>query len=61
MEVDLEKVREKVEKRRKELEAMGVEDSELESEMEEELPKMKSKRKLKLKVGGGTEEMDVDA
>ncbi|KAF2020467.1 hypothetical protein BU24DRAFT_487085 [Aaosphaeria arxii CBS 175.79] len=61
MEVDVQKVKERVEKRRKELEAMGVEDSELESDMEEELPKMKSKKKLRMKVGGGIERMDIDA
>jgi large subunit ribosomal protein L24e len=56
-EVDVQKVKEKVAARRKELEA---EESEL-SELEEELPKMKSsKRKLKMKVGGGVEAMDVD-
>ncbi|KAJ4304874.1 ATPase-activating ribosome biosynthesis protein [Kalmusia sp. IMI 367209] len=52
MEVDVEKVREKVAKRRQEI---------AEGELsEEEVPKMKSKRKLRMKVGGGTEEMDVD-
>lgn len=61
MEVDLSQVKERVEKRRKELEAMGVEDSELESDLEEEVPKIKSKRKLRMKVGGGVEQMDVDA
>jgi large subunit ribosomal protein L24e len=55
-EVDVQKVKEKVEKRRKEIE---MDESEL-SEMEEEVPKMKSKRKLKMKVGGGVEAMDVD-
>ncbi|KAF2708724.1 hypothetical protein K504DRAFT_477184 [Pleomassaria siparia CBS 279.74] len=60
VEVDLDEVREKVEKRRKEI-AMGGDESELESDLEETLPKSKSKRKLKMKVGGGVEEMDVDA
>src|SRR4051812_6155282 len=47
MEVDVQKVREKVEKRRKELEeGMDAEESELESELEEELPKQKNKKKL---------------
>jgi len=55
-EVDVQKVKEKVEKRRKEIE---MDESEL-SELEEEVPKMKSKRKLKRKVGGGVEAMDVD-
>ena len=55
--VDVEKVREKVEKRRKEIE---MDESELDSEIEETLPKMKSKRKLKMKDGGGVDEMDVD-
>ncbi|KAH5593054.1 ribosome biogenesis protein RLP24 [Parastagonospora nodorum] len=55
-EVDVQKVKEKVEKRRKEIE---MDESEL-SELEEEVPKMKSKRKLKMKVGGGVEAMDVD-
>ncbi len=57
MEVDVQKVREKVAARRKEIEA---EESELDSDLEEELPKIKSKRKLKMKVGGGVESMDVD-
>lgn len=62
MEVDVQKVREKVEKRRKELEeGMDAEESELESELEEELPKQKNKKKLRMKVGGGVEAMDVDA
>lgn len=63
MEVDPQKVKERVEKRRKELEAMDVggEESDLESDLEEELPKMKSKKRLRMKVGGGVEEMDVDA
>ena len=56
VEVDVQKVKEKVAARRKELEA---EESEL-SEIEEALPKMKSKRKMKMKVGGGVEAMDVD-
>jgi large subunit ribosomal protein L24e len=58
MEVDVEKVRQKVEKRRKEIEA-----SDIESDLEEDLPKQKQKQKqkLKMKVGGGVEEMDVDA
>ncbi|KAH3996057.1 ribosome biogenesis protein RLP24 [Parastagonospora nodorum] len=55
-EVDVQKVKEKVEKRRKEIE---MDESEL-SELEEEVPKMKSKRKLRMKVGGGVEAMDVD-
>ncbi|KAF2634834.1 hypothetical protein P280DRAFT_523658 [Massarina eburnea CBS 473.64] len=55
MEVDVEKVREKVAARRKEI-------AEDELSEEEEVPKMKnkSKRKLKMKVGGGVEAMDVD-
>jgi large subunit ribosomal protein L24e len=57
MVVDVQKVKEKVEKRRKEIE-LG--ESELDSDMEETTPKMKSKRKLKMKVGGGVEAMDVD-
>ncbi|KAF1832873.1 hypothetical protein BDW02DRAFT_553744 [Decorospora gaudefroyi] len=57
MEVDAQKVKEKVAARRKELEA---EESDLESELGETLPKTKSKRKLKMKVGGGVEAMDVD-
>jgi large subunit ribosomal protein L24e len=63
MEVDPQKVKEMVEKRRKEIEAMDVggEESELESDLEEELPKMKNKKKLRMKVSGGVEEMDVDA
>ncbi|KAF1958471.1 hypothetical protein CC80DRAFT_534206 [Byssothecium circinans] len=54
MEVDVDKVREKVAARRKE-----IEEDEL---SEEEVPKIKikSKRKLKMKVGGGVEAMDVD-
>jgi large subunit ribosomal protein L24e len=55
--VDVEAVKEKVAKRRKEIE---MDESELDSDLEETLPKMKSKRKLKMKVGGGVEEMDVD-
>lgn len=51
--VDVDKVREKVEARRKEIEEDALSD-------EEEVPKMKSKRKLKMKVGGGVEAMDVD-
>ncbi|KAF1979286.1 hypothetical protein BU23DRAFT_151806 [Bimuria novae-zelandiae CBS 107.79] len=51
MEVDVEAVKEKVAKRRQEI---------AEDELSEEVPKMKSKRKLRMKVGGGTEEMDVD-
>lgn len=51
MEVDVEKVKEAVERRRKEIE---------EDVSEEETPKMKSKRKLKMKVGGGVDSMDVD-
>ena len=61
MEVDVDKIKEKVEKRRQELASMGVEDSELDSDLEEELPKMKKGKKLRMKVGGGVEEMDVDA
>jgi large subunit ribosomal protein L24e len=57
MEVDVQKVKDKVAARRKEIEA---EESDLESEIEETLPKVKSKRKLKMKVGGGVEAMDVD-
>jgi large subunit ribosomal protein L24e len=57
MVVDVEKVKEKVAKRRKEIE-LG--ESELDSDMEETTPKMKSKRKMKMKVGGGVESMDVD-
>ncbi|CAO2653284.1 Nn.00g026950.m01.CDS01 [Neocucurbitaria sp. VM-36] len=57
MEVDLQKVKEKVAARRKEIEA---EESELDSDLEETLPKSKSKRKLRMKVGGGVEAMDVD-
>ena len=57
MEVDLQKIKDKVAARRKEIEA---EESELDSELEETLPKVKSKRKLKMKVGGGVEAMDVD-
>jgi large subunit ribosomal protein L24e len=55
--VDVEKVKEKVAKRRKEIE---MDKSELDSDLEEQLPKMKSKRKLRMKVGGGVEAMDVD-
>lgn len=54
-EVDVDKVREKVERRRREIEMSEEEMSEV-----EEVPKMKSKRKLKMKVGGGVEAMDVD-
>jgi large subunit ribosomal protein L24e len=55
-EVDVQKVREKVQARRKEIEEDAL------SEEEEVTPKManKSKRKLKMKVGGGVEAMDVD-
>jgi large subunit ribosomal protein L24e len=55
-EVDVQKVREKVQARRKEIEEDAL------SEEEEVAPKMvnKSKRKLKMKVGGGVEAMDVD-
>ncbi|KAH7402198.1 ribosome biogenesis protein RLP24 [Phaeosphaeria sp. MPI-PUGE-AT-0046c] len=53
--VDVQKIKEKVEKRRRELEAEESEMSDV-----EEVPKMKSKRKLKMKVGGGVEAMDVD-
>lgn len=61
-EMDVEQVKQKVEKRRKEIEeGMDVEESELESDLEEELPKMKNKKKLRMKVGGGVEEMEVDA
>jgi large subunit ribosomal protein L24e len=52
--VDVEKVREKVQARRKEIEEDAL------SEDEQVTPKMKSKRKLKMKVGGGVEAMDVD-
>lgn len=59
-ELNVEKVRERIEKRRKELEEdVDVEESELESDLEEEVPKMKSK-KLRMKVGGGVEAMDID-
>lgn len=59
MDVDVQKVREKVAKRRQELDA---EESELDSELEEEVPKMKmTKKKMRMKVGGGAEAMDVDA
>jgi large subunit ribosomal protein L24e len=63
MDVDVQKVREKVAKRRQELEDdVDVEESELDSDLEEELPKLKNgKKKLRMKVGGGVEEMDVDA
>ncbi|KAF2273633.1 uncharacterized protein EI97DRAFT_147742 [Westerdykella ornata] len=61
MEVDVEKVKEKVEKRRKEIEEGVEEESELESDLEEELPKVKNKKALRRKVGGGVEEMEVDA
>ncbi|KAJ4361088.1 ATPase-activating ribosome biosynthesis protein [Didymosphaeria variabile] len=54
MEVDVDAVKEKVAKRRKE-----IEEDEL-SEEEVAVPKMKSKRKLKMKVGGGVEAMEVD-
>ncbi|KAH9859741.1 ATPase-activating ribosome biosynthesis protein [Plenodomus lingam] len=57
MEVDLQKVKDKVAARRKEI---AAEESELDSDLEETLPKTKSKRKLKMKVGGGVEAMDVD-
>ena len=53
MEVDVEGVKAKVERRRKEIE----EDEEV---SEEEVPKMKGKRKVRMRVGGGAEEMDVD-
>jgi large subunit ribosomal protein L24e len=58
MEVDVQKVKDKVAARRKELEA---DESEL-SELEETTPKTRSKTKkmLKRKVGGGVEAMDVD-
>jgi large subunit ribosomal protein L24e len=56
--MDVDQVREKVEKRRKELE---MEESDLESELEEDVPKMRKKTKLRRKVGGGVEAMDVDA
>lgn len=52
-EVDLQKVKEKVARRRQEIEEEALSE-------EEELPKMKTKRKLKVKVGGGLEAMDVD-
>jgi large subunit ribosomal protein L24e len=58
VEVDVDEVKEKVEKRRREI-AAG-EESELDSDLEETLPKVKNKRKLKMKVGGGIEAMDVD-
>ncbi|KAF2183074.1 hypothetical protein K469DRAFT_711036 [Zopfia rhizophila CBS 207.26] len=58
MEVDVDKVREKVAKRRKEIEEEAMEESEI-SEVED-VPKVKAKRKLRMKVGGGAEEMDVD-
>ncbi|KAF2745284.1 hypothetical protein M011DRAFT_406717 [Sporormia fimetaria CBS 119925] len=61
MEVDVQKVKATVEKRRKELENLDLEESEIESDLEEELPKQKSKTKLRRKVGGGVEEMEVDA
>ncbi|KAF2648651.1 hypothetical protein K491DRAFT_684514 [Lophiostoma macrostomum CBS 122681] len=63
MDVDVQKVREKVAKRRQEIAAdVDVEESELESDLEEELPKLKNgRKKLRMKVGGGVEEMDVDA
>lgn len=57
MDVDVEKVKESVEKRRREIEDMEL------SEEDEEVPalKQKSKTKLRRKVGGGVESMDVDA
>jgi large subunit ribosomal protein L24e len=55
--VDVEAVKQKVEKRRREI---AMDESELDSDLEESTPKMKSKRKLKMKVGGGVEAMDVD-
>lgn len=57
MEVDLQKVKDKVAARRKEI---AAEESDLDSELDETLPKIKSKTKLKMKVGGGVEAMDVD-
>ncbi|KAF1843148.1 uncharacterized protein K460DRAFT_291178 [Cucurbitaria berberidis CBS 394.84] len=57
VQVDLQKVKEKVAARRKEI---AAEESELDSDLEETLPKSKSKRKLKMKVGGGVDAMDVD-
>lgn len=48
----VEEVREKVARRRQELEEEAM--------SEEEVPKMKTKRKLRMKVGGGVEQMDVD-
>jgi large subunit ribosomal protein L24e len=55
--VDVEAVKQKVEKRRREI---AMDESELDSDLEESTPKMKSKRKLKMKVGGGVESRDVD-
>jgi len=54
--VDVAKLREKVQARRKEIEEDAL------SEEDEVTPKMKSKskKKLKMKVGGGAEAMDVD-
>lgn len=57
MEVDVEKVKERVERRRREIE----EDEELSEEEEKVASKAKGKRKMKMRVGGGVEEMDVDA
>lgn len=58
MQVDVNEIRQKVEKRRKELKA-AAEESDMESDIEETLPEIKSKRKVRMKVGGGSE-MDVD-
>ncbi|OCK79337.1 hypothetical protein K432DRAFT_426579 [Lepidopterella palustris CBS 459.81] len=56
-ETEVERVREMVDKRRKELE-MDVETSELNQAVE--APQMKTKRKMKLLRTGGVEVMDVD-
>ncbi|KAF2865220.1 ribosomal protein L24e-domain-containing protein [Massariosphaeria phaeospora] len=57
MEVDVEQIRAKVDRRRKEIAVDALDEGESEAE---EVPKLKSKRKLKMKVGGGVEAMDVD-
>lgn len=61
-EMDVEAVRQQIERQRQKIETgdMEMEESELDSDLDEELPNMKTKRKLRMKVGGGVEEMDVD-
>lgn len=56
MEVDVEAVKNKVAKRRKEIE----QDELSEEELDAPKTKTKTKTKLKMKVGGGVEGMDID-